>query len=120
MKYLMTFLFILISFSIYAQELPKKYIGIWAESKDNCKNDIVVNITSNLISTFSFTEELKSVSIINENECSVSFITFNGEENVTINWILILVENNLKVIENEETRIYMKCPDNFVQKSIPR
>ena len=118
MKYLMPFLFI--SFSINAQELPKKYIGIWAESKDNCKNDLVVNISANLISTFSFTEEIMSVKIISENECLVSFITFNGEENITIIWKLILDNNNLKVIENEETRNYIKCPDNLVQKSIPR
>lgn len=120
MRYLILSLFILITFNINAQQLPTKYMGIWSESKDNCKNDIVVNISSNLISTFSFTEEIKSVKIINENECLVSFITFNGEEDVTMNWKLILENNNLKVIENEDTRIYIKCPDNLVQKSIPR
>jgi hypothetical protein len=120
MKYFITILFILISMKINAQQLPTKYLGIWAESKDNCRNDLVVNINANLISTFSFTEEIKSVKINNENECLVSFITFNGEENITINWKLILENNNLKVIENEETRNYIKCPDNLVQKSITR
>lgn len=120
MKYFVPLFFALISFTMNAQQLPTKYIGIWAESKDNCKKDIVVNISSTLISTFSFTEDIKSVKIINENECSISFITFNGEENVTINWKLILENNNLKVIENEDVIIYMKCPDNLVQKSIPR
>jgi hypothetical protein len=103
-----------------AQQLPTKYTGIWSESKDNCKNDVVVNISPTLISTFSLTEEIMSVKIISENECLVSFITFNGEENITISWKLILDNNNLKVIENEETRNYIKCPDNLVQKSIPR
>lgn len=120
MKYIIYFLLMLISFNINAQQLPTKYNGIWSESKEKCKNDIVVNISSNLISTFSFTEEIKSVKIINENECLVSFTTFNGEENVTINWKLILDNNNLKVIENEGTIVYIKCPDNLVQKSIPR
>lgn len=119
MKYLILSI-IIITFNINAQQLPAKYMGIWSESKDNCKNDIVVNISSNLISTFSFTEEIKSVKINNENECLVSFVIFNGEENVTMNWKLILENNNLKVIENEDTRIYIKCPDNLVQKSIPR
>lgn len=116
----MQFLFILIFFSSYGQELPTKYIGIWAKSKDNCKNDLVVNISANLISTFSFTEEIMSVKIISENECLVSFITFNGEEEETINWKLALENNNLKVIENEETTVYIKCPDKLVQKSISR
>ena len=120
MKYFVPLFFALISFTINAQQLPTNYIGIWAESKDNCKNDLVVNITANLISTFSFTEEIMSVKIISENECLVSFITFNGEENITVSWKLILENNNLKVIENEDTRVYIKCPDKLVQKSIPR
>jgi hypothetical protein len=120
MKYFVPLFFALISFTINAQQLPTNYIGIWAESKDNCKNDLVVNISANLISTFSFTEEIKSVKIISENECLVSFITFNGEDEVTINWKLILDTNNLKVIENEITKSYIKCPDYLIQKSIPR
>lgn len=112
MKYLIFFILTLFSFKMHSQQLPSKYIGIWAESKDNCKNDVVVNLSSTLISTFYFTEQIKSVKVINENECLISFTTFNGEEELTINWNLVLENNNLKVIENDVVKIYIKCPNS--------